>query len=123
MDKTKVEYKVHPEHGIVVATINYCRNDAVEYFTKQFLMQATSQLMMETCYTWDVKKAAMPKSFKAVARCHAEDTFDEETGKRIALSKLTKKYHNALCKRIAYINESLIKATKLCEDYLEKLPK
>ena len=123
MDKTKVEYKVHPEHGIVIATICGCRADAIAYFNKQFLVQTTSQLELDYFWNWDVKKAAMPDSFKAIARCHEEDTFDEETGKRIALSKLTKKYHNALCKRVAYINKSLIKATQLCENYLEKLPK
>lgn len=123
MDHTRVKYKVYPEHGVVVATIDGCTWDAIEYFQKQFVKQATAQI--DVTHEWDFneKGAKMPQSFKATARCQGDDIFNEEVGKRIALSKLSKKHHNALCKRIAYINKSLIKATKLCEEYLKKLPK
>lgn len=117
MDNTRVEYKVIPEKGIVIAKIGGTYWDAMEAFNRKFLSTSTSSLEINN-FGRD-EKFCMPYMFKAVARCHPEDIFDEEKGKRIALNKLSEKYNRSLDKHLANIMLALDKTLKNMDHYFE----
>ena len=117
MDNTRVDYKVMPEQGIVIAKIVGTSFDAMDAFNRKFLSTATSALDLNA-YARD-EKFHMPYAFKAVARCHPEDTFDENKGKRVALNKLSDKYNRSLDKHLANIMLALDKALKNMDLYFE----
>ena len=117
MDNTRVEYKVIPEKGIVIAKIWGTNFDAIDAFNKKFLSTASSSLDLSVFGRNE--KFHMPYTFKAVSRCHPEDIFDEEKGKRIALNKLSEKYNRSLDKHLANIMLALDKALKGIDHYFE----
>lgn len=98
MDKTRVKYIVDEKNGIVVAEINECRYDAIEELNNRFIPNVTSGIAV----SWDFgnPKFLMKNKYRAVARCHEEDTWDEEFGKRVACAKLTDVYHRSMNKRL-----------------------
>lgn len=117
MNKNDVVYKVIPEHGVVIAEIDGTRYNAIEVFNRKFVEHATSSLCVDY-QKWGDERFFMPDAFKAVARCHPNDTFDVERGKRIAYDKLVENYQHSLNKHLNNINKALIKATLRCEEYL-----
>lgn len=120
MDNTRVEYKVMPEQGIVIARIYGTDHDAIDTFNRKFFANTTSALSVVREY-WnnDNGRFTMPRSFKAIARCHPEDVFDEEKGKKIALNKLSEKYNHSLDKHLANIMLVLDKTLKNMDEYFE----
>jgi hypothetical protein len=94
MNHNRVTYKVIPEHRVVIAEIDSTDFDALREFNDKYLAHSTSALRLRVD-KYD-EKFLMPHSFKAVARCHPEDEFDIEKGKRIALDRLADKYTNSL---------------------------
>lgn len=119
MNANDVKYKVYADKGIVVAIIRPYRYDALDEFNKKYMAQSISGIKIET--TWDSTSEHfdMPAKLTAVARCHPEDTFDEEQGKRIAYNKLRKKYNASINKRLYKILTCLHKSIKLLDADLE----
>ena len=96
-----VEYKVVPEHKVVIATISDTCGAAFFLFNKKYVKPVVGQLAITD--DWDYcgkNRFIMPNSFKAVAHCHDEDVFDVEKGKEIAYNKLADKFCNSLYKRM-----------------------
>lgn len=122
MDKTKVQYKVIPENGVVVATIYNTSFDAVDMINERFMQHATSSLYIK-CRDYRDERFMMPNYFKAVAKCNAEDTFDENVGKRIALNKLTDAYHNSLNVHLFNYLTYISACADNIEEYLTKRTK
>lgn len=98
MDKTRVKYIVDETNRIVVAEIDGCRFDAVEELNNRFIPNVTSGIVV----AWDFNncKFMMKDKYRAVAKCHEEDTWDAEFGKRVACAKLTDVYHRSMNKRL-----------------------
>ena len=120
MDKRKVKYFVDEANGVVVATINNCSYDAVCFINEKFINGVRNCLWFEATYK-NGERYRMQDTYKAVAKCNKdEDTFDAEIGKRLALGRLTDKYHKSLNKRIANFIEDLDKVLDDAEDYLNK---
>lgn len=117
MDSSRVEYKVIPEHRIVVAEIRGTSYDALDMFNDKFLACASS-----APYLWLNKqdeKFLMPWRMKAVAHCHPDDVFDEKKGKEIALKKLSEKYNRSLNKHLFNILHCLDVTLKRMDKYFE----
>ena len=98
MNHNRVTYKVIPEHRVVIAEIDSTDFDALREFNDKYLAHSTSALRLRVD-KYD-EKFLMPHSFKAVARCHPDDEFDVEKGKRIALDRLADKYTASLNKHL-----------------------
>ena len=102
MNNNRVIFKVFPEHRIIKAEINDCMFDAINEFNHKFLAHSTSSLALSTFYCRG-EKFIMPNTFSVVVRCHPDDEFDEEEGKRLALNRLADKYTKSLNKHLENI--------------------
>ena len=77
MKKRDIEYFVNRERGIVVCKINNCEWIADDRINK-YLPKSTR------CLSDDYRIA---ETFTGIAKCAPEDTFDEEYGKKLALTR------------------------------------
>ena len=120
MDKRKVSYFVDENNGVVVATIKNCHYDAVDFINENFISNVRNCLWFGSTYKHS-ERYHMQDTYKAIAKCNKEeDAFDVEFGKRLALGRLTDKYHKSLNKRIHNFIEDLDKVLDDAEDYLNK---
>ena len=117
MNNNKVIFKVFPEHRVIKAEINDCMFDAIHEFNRKFLAHSTSSLALSTFYCRG-EKFIMPDTFSVVVRCHPDDEFDEEKGKRLALDRLADKYTKSLNKPLDNILISLDKSLERLAEYL-----
>lgn len=120
MKLENVEFKVIPEHRIVVAQISGIRYDAIETFNYKFLPHAASGFLVNSYFCHGDQRFYMPYSLKAVARCHPDDVFDVEKGKKIALDKLIDKYHISLDKHLMNIRKAMNRCLDNMDIYFEK---
>lgn len=81
------------EHGRVIAVATGCEFDAINKIMKRF------QYVFD-CADCGLEKALMPNTFKAVATCHPEDTYDFQIGRQIADEKLMAKLKSSEDKAI-----------------------
>lgn len=111
MDKTRVKYIVDEKNGIVVAEIDGCRYDAIHELNNRFIPNVTSGIDVD----WDFgnRKFLMKDKYRAIARCHEDDTWNEEFGKRVACAKLTDVYHRSMNKRL---NLFVTKFSRIIDD-------
>lgn len=98
MNKTRVKYIVDEKNGIVVAEIDGCRYDAIEELNRRFIPNVTSGI--DIVWNYGNHKFLMKDKYRAIAKCHKDDTWDAEFGKRIACAKLTDVYHRSMNKRL-----------------------
>ena len=119
MDVSRVEYLHFPVQGIVVAKIEGCAWDAVDEINNKFIQPSTSALFIDWKMGRKHAEFKMPHSFKAIARCHEEDEYDEKKGESIALKKLTDKYQSSLNKRFYLFLKYMDKSLKIMDKYFE----
>ena len=117
MNNNRVIFKVFPEHRIIKAEINDCMFDAINEFNRKFLAHSTSSLALSTFYCKG-EKFLMPNTYSVVVRCHPDDEFDEEKGKRLAIDRLADKYTKSLNKHLDNILISLDKSLERLAEYL-----
>ena len=117
MNKERVTYKVFPENRVVVAEIHGCRLDAL-HVVNDIINNTTSSIGV-TANRLD-ERFIMDNYLKATARCHPEDEFDIEVGKKIALKKLTEAYHRSLNKHVANYMKYLVTITDNINSFLAK---
>ena len=117
MNNNRVIFKVFPEHRVIKAEINDCMFDAINEFNRKFLAHSTSSLALSTFYCKG-EKFLMPNTYSVVVRCHPDDEFDEEKGKRLALDRLADKYTKSLNKHLDNILISLDKSLERLAEYL-----
>lgn len=117
MDNRRVNYFVDKANGVVVAEINGCSDDANTLLNDKFVVNVTSGMSI-----WEVlnSKFEMNKRYKAVARLHPSDEWDENLGKAIALDKLTETYHHSMNKRLALYAKDFRKIADEIDQYLAK---
>ena len=116
MDKTRVNYIVDEKNGVVVAEINNCRYDAIEKLNSRFIPNTTSGITVFP--TGWFSKFAMNNKYRAVAKKHPDDEWNETTGKREALNKLTDIYEAALNRRLALFMQKFDRIVGEVADYL-----
>ena len=120
MDNNRVKYTVIKDKGIVRATISNCEFDALFAFNKKFMLPSTNCLELDITFGRESdEKFTMPHQLSAVARCHAEDEWDEEVGKKIALKKLSEKYNYSMDKRFSNMFDTLISVMGKMRTYLD----
>lgn len=105
----KIQYIVKPEEGVVIGLLKV---DLAIYFKK-----ITSQMcQMHRFVAYDCLYPVDPIVIKGVAKCDAEDTFDEEYGKKLVEARIYRKLNRKikLTLRRAIIN--LWKAAKKLQD-------
>mgnify|MGYP006992105700 CR=1 FL=1 len=116
MDIERVKYVVIKDKGIVRAIISDCKYDAFDAFDRKIMLPSTHYLTL--CANGEHEKFIMPYQFSAVAKLHPEDEWDEETGKKIALKKLSEQYNRSLDKRLFNMYNALSSVTEKLKDYL-----
>ena len=116
MDKTRVNYIVDEKNRIVVAEIYGCRHDAIEELNNRFIPNVTSGII--TSWDYNNCKFLMKDKYRAVAKCHEEDIWDAEFGKRVACAKLTDVYHRSLNKRLNLFVAKFSRIVNEVSDYL-----
>lgn len=116
MNINRVKYVVIKDKGIVRAIISGCKYDAFDAFDKKFMLPSTHYLTL--CANGKHEKFIMPYQFSAVAKLHPEDEWDEETGKKIALKKLSEQYNHSLDKHISNMHDALSSVMEKLEAYL-----
>ena len=102
-----VAFSVIEEHRVVIAELEGCAMDALDFYTERssFVQCAISEKALV--------KVALPLALRSVARCHPDDHFDAEVGKRIAYRKLRKKYWMKYSDRLSKLIYHMRKA---CEE-------
>ena len=109
--KVNVRFVIKPEERKVVAF-----TDSKTCESKYYLTDIVVALISKHWYHSGIilvaegntniyKQLHLNSSYKAVATCHEDDTWDEETGIRIAREKITDKLNKAVKRRlIAFID-------------------
>ena len=118
MNNNRVIFKVIPEHRIIKAEINDCEFDAISEFNRKFLAHSTSSLGLFAIGRGYDERFMMRPTYSVVVRCHPDDEFDEEKGKRLALDRLADKYTKSLNKHLDNILISLDKSLERLAEYL-----
>lgn len=116
MNIERVKYVVVKDKGIVRAIISNCEYDALNVFHKKFMLPSTHYIALYT--NGEHEKFIMPYQFSAVAKLHPEDEWDEETGKNIALKKLSEQYNRSLDKHLANMYGALSSVMDKMKVYL-----
>ena len=102
--ENNLKYFVNAKKGVVVCVITDCRRDATRRIWKY----------LSDCSYLD---CSIPNAFVGTAKCNLkEDSFDEQYGKKLALTRAKRKRSQAINKAI----RNYIKITKRELDNLEK---
>ncbi len=83
-----IKYNVIENQGKVIARLDNCANDVVNLISKK------------TGITMECDELQLNNSYKGIAKCHPEDVFDIEEGKRIAKERVIEKYNRAFNKAL-----------------------
>lgn len=116
MDNNRVSFAIDKENGVVVSTIDGCMFDAEYMMNHRFIPCVTSKITVNNDFC---SKYNMNRKYKAVARLHPEDKWDEKRGMKIANDKLTETYHASLNRRLAKYADDFRKIADNIDKYLE----
>lgn len=87
-----IQYHVDEKNRVVVATANF--EDEIERLFEKKVGLSTSELYMD--FYCDIRKKCLCRFTRVIARCHPDDTFDVEVGKKICRQKLKDKFYKQL---------------------------
>lgn len=116
MDYKRVGYIIDKGNNVVVAEIDGCLFDAEDMMNNRFIPSVTSGLHVSNV---GKNKFDMNRNYKAVAKLHPDDQWDEKRGKKIANDKLTEVYHHSMNKRLAKYAKDFRKIADNIDKYLE----
>lgn len=117
MDNNRVSYIVDEKNGICVAEINNCSFDAERMVNERFIPCVTSKIQISNDFF--TSKYNMNRKYKAVAKLHPEDKWDEKRGIKIANDKLTELYHASLNKHLSKYADDFRRIADNIDKYLE----
>lgn len=80
MDNKRVKYVVDKDNGVVVAEIKDCWEDAEDMLNKKFIPSVTSGFNIYNIPK--ITKFDMNRNYRAVARLHPDDEWNENRGSR-----------------------------------------
>lgn len=103
-----VEYLVFESQGVVVCKLHRCKHIVVDRLNKY----ARGNL----CLFGDVDNYTINDTFTGVARCAPEDTFDIETGKKLALIRAKAKRAKAINNAVRRYRREVYKNLRIIED-------
>ena len=116
MDNNWVCYIIDKGNKVVVAEITGCLFDAEDMMNNRFIPSVTSGFHLANT---GGNKFDMNRNYKAVAKLHPDDQWDEKRGKKIAHDKLTELYHHSMNKRLAKYANDFRKIADNIDKYLE----
>lgn len=116
MDYKRVGYIIDKGNNVVVAEIDGCLFDAEDMMNNRFIPSVTSGFQLANTGR---NKFDMNRNYKAVAKLHPDDQWDEKRGKKIANDKLTEVYHQSMNKRLAKYAKDFRKIADNIDKYLE----
>ena len=103
-----VTYYINADEGVVTARIEGNKYEAYHIITSIVDKLKGSDRANSPFDAWadfsSLNTFRMRPYYIGVARCMENDTFDVETGKRIALAKAQEKYHSDLKKRLSMMS-------------------
>lgn len=105
-----VKFIIKPEEKMVIAKKNREDCITVEEEVKKHcseLVQTVIRRILLSKYSQDIDYVTAP--FTGIAKCDDVDIFDENIGKEIACSKVDYKYHIAMEKKFANLENNLTK--------------
>lgn len=88
-----------PEKGMTVGVLCNTAFDAINKIDK--LLNGTAFYFCDSRYV-------MPDSFRAVAKVHGDDVYDQETGRQIVKDKLMEKYYKCFDSKIDLFRSDLL---------------
>lgn len=115
MDNNRVTYVVDKQNAVCVAEIKDTAFAAEDVLNDRLIPSVTSGFRVNNSI---VSKYDMNYKYRAVAKLHPDDVWDEERGKKIANDKLTERYHNSINKRLAKYASDFRKIADNIDKYL-----
>jgi len=113
-----IKYTVLPEQKKVIAIVTDCEDDVIKTIAKN---------MPENLY-FNEGAYKLKHSYKGIAKCHPDDEFDEDLGKKIARNRALIKYKFAYLRKIDLFSMGLLKwildtgeKGDTCAQYIESL--
>lgn len=116
MNNNRASYIIDKGNNVVVAEITGCLFDAEDMMNNRFIPSVTSGFQLANT---GKNKFDMNRNYKAVAKLHPDDQWDEKRGKKIANDKLTELYHHSMNKRLAKYANDFRKIADNIDKYLE----
>lgn len=116
MNNNRASYIIDKGNNVVVAEITGCLFDAEDMMNNRFIPSVTSGFQLANT---GKNKFDMNRNYKAVAKLHPDDQWDENRGKKIANDKLTELYHHSMNKRLAKYANDFRKIADNIDKYLE----
>lgn len=104
-----VVYHIDSDKKTVVAKIKCSAFEPQQLFDSQLSKHicGTGLAVVGDQWTFDycVPKVCINSEYVGIAKCHPDDEFNEEFGKRLALIRAKKKYFNAIEKKMLAIKD------------------
>ena len=96
--KPKIKYIVKPEEKVVIGIYVLSRPELLSD-TCNFTNVEKNIIESIFIFSKQFEDAFDDKTIKAVARCHGEDEFNEEFGKKLVEAKISKKRHEIIMRQ------------------------
>jgi hypothetical protein len=88
-----------PDRGMTVGVLSNTSMDALNKIAK---------ITGDTTFCAYDLKYMMPDNFRAVAKVHGDDVYNQDTGRQIVKEKLMKKYYKSFDKKMDQFREDLL---------------
>ena len=109
----EIHYVVNPERREVIAyTDNTCHHA---------VLSVLRRLPYRSRYCYVLRNGNMPNKFRVVVKCHPEDEFDAEIGKKIAKKRLLDNYWKSRHKAEHRIKQELEAEVASINEVISKL--
>ena len=114
-----IQYRVDEKNKVVVATADF-HSELDKLFDKKF-KQTGNVGIVAPWFPFSVDDFYRTKDFyRVVARCHGDDVFNEEIGKKICRQKLKAKFYKIFNIIVKNYNNYLFRNLLETMDYLQK---
>lgn len=114
-----IQYHVDEKNKVVVATTSF-QDELDKLFYKKFNQTGTVDAGLPW-FPFNFRNFYRTKDFyRVVARCHDDDVFDVEIGKKICRQKLKAKFYKIFNKVVRNYNDYLFRNLLETMDYLQK---
>ena len=95
-----IEYHIDEENRTVKAILYCSYRDPQMLFDKVVKNFIKGNGVGPVAAGWDNEKYYINDYYVGKSKCHPDDTFDIEFGKKLALARVKQKYQNAVCSKV-----------------------
>lgn len=115
-----VQYLIDEDNRIVNAILYCSYRDPQMLFDKVVKNYIKGNGVGPVAVGWDNEKYYINDYYMGTAKCHPDDTFDIDFGKKLALARAKQKYQRAVCKTIFNMHNYVCKLYKAILDFSMK---